>query len=1123
VVDGLYALTLGIARAFAPLHHQLRGPGIEVLFGQLGVSPPTSFWQLTAVRDALEQAAVAAADLPDDILGVRQASGELPGTDEDGEPAAGGPAEIALAFARLLATLDDVVTTIGDLGTVLKARAGEAGAASAALDELADDLDRRLPEHLLITSLELAHPVPTRLAALFGLLEFTHVTADPSVGRPEHLRRTLRADRLPQLLSDPVEVLGEVWGWSGNAFDGEAFLGQLRLLLATAGFPVGREPDGELTLGVAGIRATGGADPTLTVTLLGSLAADWNGEVALGTDGWVAELTTTGDLAFGPTIDITPPLQLGAPEAVGSVGGRAEIGLRRGRPPEAGENDDLVLFGSRDGTRLTADTVRLVGTIDFDTDLGGGGVDGSLGFAADLDGGKLTIVLSGADGFLARFLPDETTLAFDVGMRWSDAHGLVLRGASELAIEVPLGLTIGPLRLEALGLALVAADGAIALRATLTGGFDLGPITVVVTGVGARITTTIGGDGAELVNVGVDLEPPRGLGLAVDAGPVTGGGFIDHDPDAGRYEGALQLKIAHIGISALGLLETRMPDGGDGYSLLVVIRAEFPPIALPFGFVLTSVGGLLGLNRRIDVDALRDRFASGAVGRILAPEDPAGNAPALLAELGEVFPATEGIFVVGPTLQLGWTAIVRFDVGVFLELPGPSKVVLLGSVRASIDAPDGRALLQLRLDVMGVLDLPKQTLEFDAVLVDSQLLEVFELTGGAAFRLNWGPKPHVVMSVGGFHPQFDPAPLTFPSSLTRIAMTRGRRQDPFYLRFEGYFAITGNSLQLGASAEMVLRAAGFVAEGSFAFDVLIRFQPFSFELDVRASLRVAYKGRTLAGVKVVGSLSGPGPIEFSGKVSFEILFLTISWRGSFQFGTSSPATVTPIESVAAELLPELREPRNLVAADGGDREVVLELDTHDAATPLVPPLGRLIWQQTRAPLNLLLERFEGAPVPEPATLWVTHDLAGPADDQIEWFAPGMFVALSDAEKLDRPGFEEFDAGVSLAADAPIRPEPRQVGFGFDERILPEAAASADPWSVELPAWVLDAADGRIPAHQVPAPAVSMTRVRHEVRSTETGDPITSGGMSEAQAHQLIRYGAPAAVAVVGDVVAVPDL
>jgi hypothetical protein len=545
---------------------------------------------------------------------------------------------------------------------------------------------------------------------------------------------------------------------------------------------------------------------------------------------------------------------------------------------------------------------------------------------------------------------------------------------------------------------------------------------------------------------------------------------------------------------------------------------------LPFGFVLTSVGGLLGLNRRIDVDALRDRFASGAAGRILAPEDPVGNAPALLTELGEVFPATEGIFVVGPTLQLGWTAIVRFDVGVFVELPGPSKIVLLGSVRASIDDPDGRALLHLRLDVMGVLDLPKQTLEFDAVLVDSQLLEVFELTGGAAFRLNWGPKPHVVMSVGGFHPRFDPAPLTFPSSLTRIAMTRGRRQDPFYLRFEGYFAITGNSLQLGASAEMVLRAASFVAEGSFAFDVLIRFQPFSFELDVRASLRVAYKGRTLAGVKVVGSLSGPGPIEFSGKVDFEILFFTISWRGSFQLGTSSRATVTPIESVAAELLAELRDPRNLVTADGDDREVVLELDTHDASTPLVPPLGRLIWQQTRAPLNLLLERFEGAPVPEPATLWVTHDLEEPAEDQIEWFAPGMFVALSDAEKLDRPGFEEFDAGVSLAADAPIRPEPRQVEFGFDERILPEADASADPWPVELPAWVLDAADGRIPAHQVPAPAVSMTRVRHEVRSTETGDPITSGGMAEAQAHQLVRHGAqPAAVALVGDLVAVPDL
>ena len=48
------------------------------------------------------------------------------------------------------------------------------------------------------------------------------------------------------------------------------------------------------------------------------------------------------------------------------------------------------------------------------------------------------------------------------------------------------------------------------------------------------------------------------------------------------------------------------------------------------------------------------------------------------------------------------------------------------------------------------------------MLIDSQLLEVLELTGGAAFRLSWGAEPYVVLTVGGFHPAYYPAPLASP-------------------------------------------------------------------------------------------------------------------------------------------------------------------------------------------------------------------------------------------------------------------------------------------------------------------------------------------------------------------------
>ena len=57
-----------------------------------------------------------------------------------------------------------------------------------------------------------------------------------------------------------------------------------------------------------------------------------------------------------------------------------------------------------------------------------------------------------------------------------------------------------------------------------------------------------------------------------------------------------------------------MPDGSPGFSLLVVITAEFAtPIQLGFGFVLVGVGGLLGLNRSMNVEALAEGVRTGAV------------------------------------------------------------------------------------------------------------------------------------------------------------------------------------------------------------------------------------------------------------------------------------------------------------------------------------------------------------------------------------------------------------------------------------------------------------------------------------------------------------------------------
>lgn len=1058
---------------------------------------------------------------------------------------------------------DDRDVTVLVQGVALAARAAIAVDVLAGPDGVLDDLPGFVGEvvgwlaHVYITS-----RIPLLAAALdaLGVVGTEEIEATDPTGRDlDFVAVVWRWDRLTTFLTDTAAWAHEVYGWGtaadgspGDDFDAAAAIDKVAMLLEVTGlvaasdrhldddeadafltnrgdapvrevavpFDQGetvQEVDGEVSVSTyeAGVTLLPYGDLAHPADLGLALAPYTTGETGATralTDRLRLAFTVEGSGTGGAFVTLTP----GGVEVIAGAGGAAAaFGFTFSYEDEA----PIVLAGSADATRLQIDGAEA---------SVGGGTDGSLQVAVALTGVLAALDVS-EEGLLGAIVAGPIELPMDaLRLVWDTASGVTFDGGSALAARVPLDLRLGPLHIRE---ALVRLDWTddVSVALTVGAGLQLGPVHAVVDGIGLRVALVEQADGIfGDRGLSFGFVPPTGLGLAIDAGPVTGGGFIRREPATGRYEGSLQLKLGTIGLSAIGLLETGLPDDADGYSLLVVIRAEFPPIALPFGFVLTSVGGLLGLHRRIDVDELRSRFASGAAGRILAPEDPIGNAPALLSELGAVFPAAEGRFVVGPTLQLGWTAIVRFDLGLFFELPGLSKVVLLGSARATIDNPAGAPLLHLRLDVIGLLAPAKQTVEFDAVLIDSQLLEVFELTGGAAFRLNWGSTPHVVLSIGGFHPRYDPAPLSFPSSLTRVAMTRGRRQDAFYLRFEGYLAVTNNSLQLGAAVEMILRAGGFVAEGSFAFDVLIRFLPFRFEFDLRASLRVAYGRRTLAGVKVVGSLSGPGPIEFSGTLTFEILFLEISWSGSFAFGSPDAPTIEPVANAAAALLPELGDPRNLSVLGGDDGNVIIEPDDHEVDVQILPPAGRLVWAQSRAPLELLLERFGGAPLVTPATLRVDgpHVVGG----HLDWFAPAMSVDLDEAEQLDRDAFEELDAGVIIGVDEAIVPQGQTLAVTFSEYRIPEIdTGPITAW--RLPVWLQDAADGRIPAHHRPTPAVTMTPPRYAAHASGTGQrtfplPGAQGpaGTSAAQAHQQVRHGdTTAAVILVGDLIDVGEL
>src|SRR5690606_25825152 len=120
------------------------------------------------------------------------------------------------------------------------------------------------------------------------------------------------------------------------------------------------------------------------------------------------------------------------------------------------------------------------------------------------------------------------------------------------------------------------------------------------------------------------------------------------------------------------------------------------------------------------------------------------------------------------------------------------------------------AVLRLQVNFLGIIDFTNGYLSFDASIVNSRIL-TFTLEGDMALRLNWGRNKGFLMSVGGFHPSFQPpAELNVPH-LKRLSLTIFSGNP--LLRLTTYFTITSNTVQCGAKLELKFEVAAFSVEG----------------------------------------------------------------------------------------------------------------------------------------------------------------------------------------------------------------------------------------------------------------------------------------------------------------------
>ncbi|RRB07231.1 DUF6603 domain-containing protein [Larkinella rosea] len=917
-----------------------------------------------------------------------------------------------------------------------------------------DEIRERLFEILIVDYLTEAWPFLLNFFKMTGVIEQIPVRAPADRSRPSFIRFKLNWNRIPEILTQPDRLPEFIYGWGTPRFNFELFAEHFLELVYALRIPVSlARLDDETSYLYLDFPTSNPRNPRIRQFIEIAFAyLNIEGEDRpLGLS--ILDLPAVNNKLPGIIIQPALPAQIGAVlriredvnlliKAQSNIAALFGILIRPneitvkypfqdGQLPSAGFGAGVeyapalakTVVGSDGGTRLELKG----GSLEFNFLFNGN--DPELKIGGSLRDFALVLKASDTDSFIRKIIGDsETRIPFTLGFEWSNKHGIKFTGGGGFEVAVYPHLRLGPISIEELLIRLYGETSpkpAAKLEVGTSIKGELGPITFVVQNIGLGLTTTFDGGNAGPFDIGLGFKPPTGVGLAVDGGGFSGGGFLFFDDAKKEYAGGLELTFSEtISLNAIGILTTRMPDGSDGFSLLIIITAEFTPIQLSFGFTLNGVGGLLGINRTYLVDEIQKGVYDGSLNSVLFPQNIVANATRIINDLKRIFPPKTGHYLVAPMAKIGWgtPTLISIELGLLLEIPRPGFAIL-GVLRMNL--PEERiAIVKIQVNFFGELDFDKGQISFDASLIDSRIL-TFTLTGDMALRLYYKENPNFLVSMGGFHPAYTPPPMNLPT-LKRLSLVIFSG-DPS-LKAESYFAVTSNTVQFGSKIELSANASVFNVYGFLSLDVLIQFSPFYFIAEVAAMLAVRSGSSTLFSVKLQLTLEGPTPWHAKGKASFEIGFIftvTISVHFYKTFGERRNDILPPVR-VIDKLREALGNSGNWKAdLPVGNQFVTLrELPTDNDAL-ILHPFGTLTVTQKIVPLRLDIARF-GYQLPEgPRRFEITKARMGTAEEtpstfEKEQFAPAQFIEMTDAQKLARPSFEPFDAGVRIGGSNQLK-------------------------------------------------------------------------------------------------------
>jgi hypothetical protein len=979
----------------------------------LGIDMPASVLSNNGFQDALSLCKKAAEDLnkaSDDLA--------LAGLNSN-------PVELTLKFVVFGDALREYFSSIESLIDALDNAISPASIPDAQERAVANtfkaEFKKKLVDYIVITAMEFVTPQLLFLLKILGLIDWGYT---PAAGADDlsndYVKKELQLYRFKDFIDNPLKHFQNTIGWGTNAFDPSVFFQIFtEFMRQEESFSLEKiDGDPVLTYDIVKIRSLSLKSPTaLQVELNATLEKTETIRRTLNKTLGLNFSTTFG-IDGGATLLISPPFSVNIKPNNGELTGRLKLFIDRHEFARPFDIIDAGLFklsvnNTPFGVGLDASWNSVSGEAEIDPII-----------FADISKGIIKLDTSDGDSFISSLLSNvDINGNFDLGFEWSGKDGLRIKASGGIEIILPLHVDLGIVEINTLCVALNIKDsGTLSLETSAGFTGKLGPLAATVERLGA-VTNLKFSENNEadlgLFDLDLDFKPPNGVGLSIDAGVVKGGGYLFFDTEREEYAGALELVFSEwITLKAIGLITTKMPDGSKGFSLLVIITVEFGSgLQLGMGFTLLGVGGLLGLSRTAKIEPLKQGVRTGAIENVMFPQDVIANAPRIISDLRKFFPPMMNIFLVGPMAKIGYGTppLVSLTLGVILEFPSVN-ITILGVLKVIL--PDEKAdILRLQVNFIGRLEPSNKLLWFYAELYDSRVLFI-TLEGGMGLLVNWGDNTNFVVSVGGFHPRYSPPPLPFPAP-PRIAANI-LNESWARIRIEAYFAVTSNSVQFGARAELYFGLSAFRLEGHLAFDALFQFNPFFFSFSLSFSLSVKVFGIGLWSVGFSGLLEGPTPWHIKGKGKISLFFFSISVPFEHTWGKSQQTKLDPIK-VFPLLEKELNALTNWEAVLPDNSNLLVSLrKLGDTSTDqlVLHPVGKLRISQRKIPLKFKLDKVGNQRPSDTNRLSVDAAITGGGSLSIskteEKFAIGQFKDLDDATKLSSAAFQSLDGGIEMA-------------------------------------------------------------------------------------------------------------